>query len=95
MEMSLPGRHVILNALAAIAAASLWDVGTAEAQSVLRQLRTPSMRGELIRFTNGFALINDSYNSSPAALQAMTACLPPLRVFSAAYSRPERCANWV
>jgi UDP-N-acetylmuramoyl-tripeptide--D-alanyl-D-alanine ligase len=30
------------------------------------------MRGELIRFTNGFALINDSYNSSPAALQAMT-----------------------
>jgi UDP-N-acetylmuramoyl-tripeptide--D-alanyl-D-alanine ligase len=29
------------------------------------------MRGELIRFTNGFALINDSYNSSPAALQAM------------------------
>jgi UDP-N-acetylmuramoyl-tripeptide--D-alanyl-D-alanine ligase len=29
------------------------------------------MRGELIRFTNGFALINDSYNSSPAALHAM------------------------
>ena len=33
------------------------------------------MRGELIRFTNGFALINDSYNSSPAALQAMTSLL--------------------
>ena len=33
------------------------------------------MRGELIRFTNGFALINDCYNSSPAALQAMVSLL--------------------
>lgn len=71
IEMSLPGKHVVLNALAAIAAASLWNIGVAEAQTVFPNLRTPSMRGELIRFTNGFALINDSYNSSPAALQAM------------------------
>jgi UDP-N-acetylmuramoyl-tripeptide--D-alanyl-D-alanine ligase len=75
MEMSLPGRHVVLNALAAIAAASLWNVGVADAQSIFLNLRTPSMRGELIRFTNGFALINDSYNSSPAALQAMIGLL--------------------
>ena len=75
IEMSLPGRHVVLNALAAIAAASLWNIGAAEAQSVFPDLRTPSMRGELVRFTNGFALINDSYNSSPAALQAMIALL--------------------
>jgi UDP-N-acetylmuramoyl-tripeptide--D-alanyl-D-alanine ligase len=75
MEMSLPGRHVVLNALAAMAAASLWNVGVAEAQSVFPTLRTPSMRGELIRFTNGFALINDAYNSSPAALQAMIGLL--------------------
>src|SRR5580700_5038591 len=72
IEMSLPGRHVVLNAVAAIAAASEWGIGVAEAQSVFPTLRTPSMRGELIRFTNGFALINDAYNSSPAALQAMT-----------------------
>ncbi|MGB7438885.1 MAG: UDP-N-acetylmuramoyl-tripeptide--D-alanyl-D-alanine ligase [Candidatus Acidiferrum sp.] len=71
MELPLPGRHVVANALAAIAAASLWNIGDADAQKVLRQLRTPAMRGEFIRFTNGFALINDSYNSSPAALQAM------------------------
>jgi UDP-N-acetylmuramoyl-tripeptide--D-alanyl-D-alanine ligase len=72
LEMSLPGRHVVANALAAIAAAAEWKIGIEEAQRVLPHLRTPSMRGELIRFTNGFALINDSYNSSPAALQAMT-----------------------
>jgi UDP-N-acetylmuramoyl-tripeptide--D-alanyl-D-alanine ligase len=75
IEMSLPGRHVVLNAVAAIAAASEWGIGVAEARSVFPTLRTPSMRGELIRFTNGFALINDSYNSSPAALQAMTSLL--------------------
>jgi UDP-N-acetylmuramoyl-tripeptide--D-alanyl-D-alanine ligase len=33
------------------------------------------MRGELIRFTNGFALINDAYNSSPLALEAMCSLL--------------------
>jgi UDP-N-acetylmuramoyl-tripeptide--D-alanyl-D-alanine ligase len=75
MELPLPGRHVVSNALAAIAAASVWNVGVAEAQSVFRGLRTPAMRGELIRFTNGFALINDSYNSSPAALHAMISLL--------------------
>ena len=71
MELPLPGRHVVANALAAIAAASVWNIGAEEAQQVFLGLHTPAMRGELIRFTNGFALINDSYNSSPAALQAM------------------------
>ena len=75
LELPLPGRHVVSNALAALAAASVWNIGVAEAQSVFRGLRTPAMRGELIRFTNGFALINDSYNSSPAALQAMISLL--------------------
>jgi len=71
LELPLPGRHVVPNALAAIAAASVWNIGAVEAQQVFQGLRTPAMRGELIRFTNGFALINDSYNSSPAALHAM------------------------
>jgi UDP-N-acetylmuramoyl-tripeptide--D-alanyl-D-alanine ligase len=75
LETSLPGRHVVWNALAAIAAASEWGIGVEEARTVLPNLRTPSMRGELIRFTNGFALINDAYNSSPAALQAMSSLL--------------------
>src|SRR5258706_6411029 len=75
LELALPGRHVIANALASLAAASVWGIGAAEAQSVLRTTRAPSMRGELLRFSNGAALINDSYNSSPAALHAMTALL--------------------
>jgi len=75
IEMSLPGRHAVANALGAIAAASVWNIGIADAQKVFPNLRTPTMRGELIRFTNGFALINDSYNSSPAALHAMIGLL--------------------
>jgi UDP-N-acetylmuramoyl-tripeptide--D-alanyl-D-alanine ligase len=75
LELTVPGRHAISNALAALAAASVWSIGAAEAQSVFRSLRAPAMRGELLRFSNGAALINDSYNSSPAALQAMTELL--------------------
>src|SRR2546428_1132771 len=72
LELNVPGRHAIANALAALAAASVWGIGAAEAQNVFRALRAPAMRGELLRFSNGAALINASYNSSPAALQAMT-----------------------
>ena len=75
LELPLPGRHVIANALAALAAASVWGIGAAQAQAVFRTLHPPAMRGELLRFSNGAALINDSYNSSPAALQAMTQLL--------------------
>jgi UDP-N-acetylmuramoyl-tripeptide--D-alanyl-D-alanine ligase len=75
LELTVPGRHAISNALAALAAASIWNIGAAEAQSVFRSIRAPAMRGELLRFSNGAALINDSYNSSPAALQAMTEML--------------------
>src|ERR1700740_1872178 len=71
LELALPGRHVISNALGALAAASVWGIGAGEAQSVFRTLHAPAMRGELLSFSNGAALINDSYNSSPAALHAM------------------------
>jgi UDP-N-acetylmuramoyl-tripeptide--D-alanyl-D-alanine ligase len=75
LELALAGRHVISNALAALAAASVWGIGATEAQGVLRDLHAPSMRGELLRLGNGAALINDSYNSSPAALHAMIGVL--------------------
>jgi UDP-N-acetylmuramoyl-tripeptide--D-alanyl-D-alanine ligase len=75
LELALPGRHVIANALASLAAASVWGIGIEEARAVLPGLRPPAMRGELLRFSDGAALINDSYNSSPAALQAMMALL--------------------
>ncbi len=71
LELALAGRHAIANALAALAAASVWGVGAMEAQRIFPKLRPAAMRGELLQFDDGAAVINDSYNSSPAALAAM------------------------
>src|SRR5438309_8873177 len=58
LELALPGRHVIANALASLAAASVWGIGITEARAVLPKLRPPAMRGQLLHFSNGAALIN-------------------------------------
>ena len=58
-----------MNALAALAAASVWGVGAAEAKRVFPTLMPADKRGEVLRFEEGFAVINDSYNSSPTALE--------------------------
>ena len=71
LALALPGRHSVENALAALAAASVWGIGTAEAADVLRDIKVGEMRGRLLNFAEGFALINDSYNSNPVALAAM------------------------
>jgi UDP-N-acetylmuramoyl-tripeptide--D-alanyl-D-alanine ligase len=71
LSLALPGRHSVDNALAALAAASVWGIGAAEASDVFRQIKVGEMRGRLLQFAAGFALINDSYNSNPVALAAM------------------------
>ena len=71
LALALPGRHSVENALAALAAASVWGIGAAESADVLRNIKVGEMRGKLLQFAAGFALINDSYNSNPVALAAM------------------------
>jgi len=71
LRLALPGRHSIENALAAMAAASVWEIGPGEAADVLRHIKVGEMRGRLLEFAAGFAVINDSYNSNPIALAAM------------------------
>jgi UDP-N-acetylmuramoyl-tripeptide--D-alanyl-D-alanine ligase len=75
LTLPLPGRHNVGNALAALAAASVWGIGAAEAAQVLPSLVAGEMRGRLLRFAEGFAVINDSYNSNPVALEAMVQIL--------------------
>jgi UDP-N-acetylmuramoyl-tripeptide--D-alanyl-D-alanine ligase len=60
----LNGKHNILNALAAAA------VGLQFGMSV-SNIATPPQRGEVLHFKDGFTVINDSYNSNPAALLSM------------------------
>ncbi|HEV2341102.1 MAG TPA: UDP-N-acetylmuramoyl-tripeptide--D-alanyl-D-alanine ligase [Candidatus Acidoferrales bacterium] len=71
LTLPLAGRHNILNALAALAAASEWGVGLADAKEVFPSLQPASMRGEILRFADGFTVINDCYNSNPVALARM------------------------
>jgi len=71
LNLSLAGRHNVANALAALAAASQWGIGAREAAEVLPRLQPASMRGEILRFEEGFTVINDCYNSSPAAMTSM------------------------
>jgi UDP-N-acetylmuramoyl-tripeptide--D-alanyl-D-alanine ligase len=75
LALALPGRHSVENALAALAAASVWSIGAAEAADVLRNIKVGEMRGRLLQFSAGFAVINDSYNSNPVALAAMIGLL--------------------
>ena len=71
LTLPLAGRHNISNALAALAAASVWSVGTAEAKEVFPNLQATGMRGRILRYEAGFSVINDCYNSNPVALTAM------------------------
>jgi UDP-N-acetylmuramoyl-tripeptide--D-alanyl-D-alanine ligase len=71
LALPLAGRHNVSNALAALAAASLWHVGIAEAKEVFPGLEPAGMRGRVLHYDAGFSVINDCYNSNPVALAAM------------------------
>src|SRR5271170_7307352 len=75
LELPLIGRHNVMNALAALAAASVWGIGAAEANNVFPALVPADKRGEVVHFENGLTVINDSYNSSPTALNALAELL--------------------
>jgi UDP-N-acetylmuramoyl-tripeptide--D-alanyl-D-alanine ligase len=71
LELPLIGGHNVMNAMAAVAAASVWGIGAEEAKRVFPTLKPADKRGEVVRFQEGFSVINDSYNSSPTALTVL------------------------
>src|ERR1700728_1127396 len=75
LELPLIGRHNVVNALAALAAATVWGIGAAEARGIFLTLVPADKRGEVVRFESGLTVINDSYNSSPTALNALAQLL--------------------
>jgi UDP-N-acetylmuramoyl-tripeptide--D-alanyl-D-alanine ligase len=76
-EVAFPlnGRHNILNALAASAVGHSFGMTTGEIASSLATVAPPPQRGEILKFAKGFTVINDSYNSNPAALISMVQTL--------------------
>lgn len=71
----LSGKHNILNALAASAVGYDFGMTADEISKSLETVRPPRQRGEILRFREGFTVINDSYNSNPDALLKMVSML--------------------
>jgi UDP-N-acetylmuramoyl-tripeptide--D-alanyl-D-alanine ligase len=73
-HLPLPGRHLLSSALAAIGAAFALDVPLEEAAVGLSTLERPAHRMSVRRAAE-ITVIDDSYNSSPAAVHAALAVL--------------------
>src|SRR5205809_2069103 len=69
--LPLLGQHNISNALAAIAVGVTNDVPWEQAQEAISEMKPERMRGEVVKFREGFVVIDDSYNSNPRALTEM------------------------
>ncbi len=67
----LAGAHYVLNTLPAVALGRLYGIEPEMISDALFHLEAPSMRGRVIRFREGFTVIDDSYNSNPEALKSM------------------------
>jgi UDP-N-acetylmuramoyl-tripeptide--D-alanyl-D-alanine ligase len=70
-RVPLPGRHSVQNALAAIAVGVRFKVPAEEMQEALREFKTLQQRCEILTLPSGVTLVNDSYNSNPAAMETM------------------------
>lgn len=81
-RLSLLGRHNVLNAAAAIAAALEMGISPAEVTDRLSFVQPARMRGEVLRFKEGFTVINDTYNSNPRALTEILQAVAPMKGFT-------------
>lgn len=75
VTLQLSGRHNVMNALAASAVGYSFGMSAQEIANALEKIQPPSQRGEVLHFEKSFTVINDSYNSNPAALFSMVKTL--------------------
>jgi UDP-N-acetylmuramoyl-tripeptide--D-alanyl-D-alanine ligase len=80
--LPLLGQHNIINALAAIAVAATHEVPWEDIRAAVSEIKPEKMRGEVIQFREGFAVIDDSYNSNPKALTEMIRFLSRLQGYT-------------
>ncbi|KAB2330579.1 UDP-N-acetylmuramoyl-tripeptide--D-alanyl-D-alanine ligase [Bacillus mesophilum] len=71
-EFKLPvlGTHNVLNALAAMTAASFYDISFEDMNEGLSKIKLTNMRMELLQGKKGERIINDAYNASPTSTNA-------------------------
>ena len=84
VRLPLPGRHSVMNALAAAAACHALDVPIEDIVAGLGEASAVAGRLQAQRLASGAQLFDDSYNANPgsfaAALDVLAAC-PPARHF--------------
>ena len=95
IEVSIPvvGSCNIYNALAAAAAAIGMGVDLPTIKDGLENFAQPSMRMELIKSKQGFTVLNDAYNASPASVFAALKTLQALAGYSRKIVVPGRHAR--
>jgi Alr-MurF fusion protein len=69
INLPVPGRFNVLNALAAAAAATLLGASPDAIRKGLEEFRPSPMRLEIHTTVTGVTLINDTYNSDPASMK--------------------------
>jgi len=70
-QLPMSGRHNLMNALAAAAVATCFNIEPAAIADALKSFTPPKMRGEILNFAEGFTVVDDSYNSNPRSLLSM------------------------
>jgi UDP-N-acetylmuramoyl-tripeptide--D-alanyl-D-alanine ligase len=75
MQIPLPGRANLSNVLAAIGVAMQCGLGLETLVPAVGRLRPVARRGASYRLGNGVRVVDDSYNASPAALDAALSAL--------------------
>lgn len=68
--LSVPGRHMVYNALAAIATACCFGIDFETIAEGLRSAYIDEMRMSIISGSLGVTIINDTYNASPSSMRA-------------------------
>ena len=69
LRLPLPGRHNVMNALAATAVAQAAGAGIDAIRAGLESLQPVAGRFNLHRLADGIVLIDDTYNANPESLQ--------------------------
>jgi len=76
------GSHYVMNVLPGVVLASQYAIAPERIVESLAVLRQPAMRGQILRFREGFTVIDDSYNSNPRALMQMIEVLAGVPSFA-------------
>ncbi|MGI8573815.1 MAG: UDP-N-acetylmuramoyl-tripeptide--D-alanyl-D-alanine ligase [Egibacteraceae bacterium] len=78
VELSIPGRHNVGNALAALAVAARCGVELRVAASALATAAVSAWRMEILSSPHGVTVLNDAYNANPESMRAALATLASL-----------------